>query len=98
MVSQTGNLYGHIVLVVLKGTVESYFLKQLALEAIRPLAIGLRIENELNVEWVTNTPKVHAGVPPLDALSISGKSSHKSTGLRSTCKTPPSRARWALPP
>lgn len=35
--------------VVLSGTVKSYFLKQLAQEAVRPLAIGMRIENELNV-------------------------------------------------
>ncbi len=36
-------------LVVLGGTVDSYFLKQMAQEAIRPLAIGLQITNEIQV-------------------------------------------------
>ncbi|WP_283431026.1 BON domain-containing protein [Neorhodopirellula lusitana] len=35
--------------IVLWGQVPSYYLKQLAQEAVRPLAIGLQIRNELRV-------------------------------------------------
>ncbi len=35
--------------VVLQGSVDSYFLKQMAQEAIRPLAIGRQITNEVRV-------------------------------------------------
>lgn len=35
--------------IVLRGTVRSFYLKQLAQEAVRPLAIGAQIENDLRV-------------------------------------------------
>ncbi|MEM9644425.1 MAG: hypothetical protein AAF989_05490 [Planctomycetota bacterium] len=35
--------------VVLRGRVSSYYLKQLAQETIRPMAIGMEIRNELQV-------------------------------------------------
>ena len=35
--------------VTLNGTVESYFLKQLAQETVRPLVFGIKIQNQLHV-------------------------------------------------
>ena len=35
--------------IVLRGRVPSYYLKQLAQEAVRPMAIGMQIRNELHV-------------------------------------------------
>ena len=35
--------------VTLNGTVESYFLKQLAQETVRPLVFGMKIQNQLHV-------------------------------------------------
>lgn len=35
--------------IVLRGRVASYYLKQLAQEAVRPMAIGVRIRNEVAV-------------------------------------------------
>ncbi len=37
-------------LINLEGFVSSYYLKQLAQETIRPLAIGMRIRNQLRVQ------------------------------------------------
>ncbi len=36
-------------LLILRGNVSSYHMKQVAQEAIRPLAFGLRIKNEIHV-------------------------------------------------
>ncbi len=44
-------------IVVLSGKVDSYFLKQLAQEAIRQHAIGLRIHNCLSVQWPSRMQK-----------------------------------------
>lgn len=35
--------------IILRGNVPSYFMKQVAQEAVRPLAIGLEIRNEIRV-------------------------------------------------
>ncbi|QDT61429.1 BON domain protein [Stieleria bergensis] len=36
--------------IVLRGRVSSFYLKQLAQEAVRPMAIGMQIRNELHVD------------------------------------------------
>ncbi len=41
-------------LVTLRGNVTSYYMKQVAQEAIRPLAIGLHINNEIEVRLRVN--------------------------------------------
>ena len=40
----------HDGVLVLTGTVSSFYLKQLAQETVRPLAIGMRIENQIAVD------------------------------------------------
>ncbi|MEO9590202.1 BON domain-containing protein [Rhodopirellula bahusiensis] len=40
--------------IVLRGRVTSFYLKQLAQEAVRPMAIGMRIRNEVHVDHEAN--------------------------------------------